>query len=270
MKKIAAYLTILWAVIILAGCSAVKKSTGKTGSGSDMMLVSELAAEPSVSELTAGVRYEASGRTFTGQLRMRRGRCIQLSAGLLGIEAFRVELFPDHVMIMDRTSRRYVECHYADLPHRNTLALDYSMIEAIFWNRVFSPECDTPDKVVSALRPGRRNSDGSVEISDIEWGHMFRADAAGHLVSFAKSGTGWRFWVEYGKFSEVSDGYDFPMQMDFGLTMSGGPASGMNVKISLSDVSAGHGSWKDETRPTARMKPAGIDDIIELLEEIGL
>lgn len=270
MKRIVTYLTVLLAVLIMAGCSTLKKSTRQTGPDSGETLIRQLSAEPPVNELTANVRYESSGHTFSGQLRMRRGHCIQLSAGLLGIEAFRAELFPDHIMIMDRSSRRYVECHYADLPNRNTLALDYSMFEAIFWNRLFSPECENQDKVASALKAGRKSPDGTVDISDIEWGHMFRTDADGHLTNFTKSGTGWNFKVRYGVFTEVADGYDFPTQMDFDLKLPEGVASNLNATVKLSGISTEHGNWKDETRPTSKMKPVSIDDIFELLEEIGL
>ncbi len=270
MKRIADYLTIVVIAILLVGCSTIRKGTGLVHPDSDEMLVRHLSSETSAKELTANVRYEVSGHSFTGQLRMRRGHCIQLSAGLLGIEAFRVEFFPDHVMIMDRSSRRYVECHYADLPHRNTLALDYNMVEAIFWNRLFSPQCDTQDKVVSALIAGRRDSDGSVEISDVTWGHKFRTDADGHLTAFSKSGTGWSFDVSYDNFVGVGQGFEFPLHMIFEVELPGGTVSDLKLEMKLSGMSSAQGNWKDETLPTTRMKPVELDDIIELLEAFGL
>ncbi len=270
MRGITGYLTIMVAVVLLAGCSTIRKGTGPVRSDSGDMLLRQLSSEPVAKELTANVRYEVSGHSFTGQLRMRRGHCIQLSAGLLGIEAFRVELFPDHVMIMDRSSRRYVECHYADLPHRNTLALDYNMVEAIFWNRLFSPECDTQDKVISALRTGKRDSDGSIGISDVAWGHVFKADADNHLTAFSKSGTGWSFDVYYNNFADVGQGFEFPQQIVFGVELPGGTVSDIKLEMKLSGLSSAQGSWKDETRPTIRMKPVGLNNIIELLEAFGL
>lgn len=268
MKRTAAYLAIAAIVMFLAGCSTLRRGTGNGEQDSGEMLVRQLSCEPAASELTASVRYEVMGRSFSGQLRMRRGHCIQLSAGLLGIEAFRVELFPDHVMIMDRTGRRYVECHYADLPQRDRLALDYSVIEAVFWNRLFSPECYTQEKLMMSLKAGQKASDGSVNIRDVEWGHVFSADADGHLTAFTKSGTGWSFNVGYSGFTEVEKDFVFPQQTAFELKVQNSAASDVKAVMRLSGISVANGKWKDETRPTSRMKPVGIEDIIELLEEM--
>ncbi|MCQ2083028.1 MAG: DUF4292 domain-containing protein [Bacteroidaceae bacterium] len=268
MRRITAFCAVLLAAFVLAGCSTMKKSMQPAVADSGAQLVKRLSGEPPVSELTASVRYELSGHSLSGQLRMRRGRCIQLSAGLLGIEAFRVELFPDHVMIMDRTGSRYVECHYADLPLRNSIGFDYNMLEAVFWNRLFSPECQTEDDILSAMKVGKRMADGSLEIRDAECDNVFRTDAGGHLVEFRKSGPGWNFSVDYSGFSEVDGGYEFPAMIGISLSMPG--MSELTAGMKLSGLSVQPGTWKDETRPTRRMKPVSMDDILELLELIGL
>ena len=88
---------------------------------------------PPVQELTASLSLNLEGNKVNGQLRMRRGRSIQISASMLGlVEVARVEFLPDMVVVMDRFHNVYSVFHYADIPYRNELGLDFDVVQALF------------------------------------------------------------------------------------------------------------------------------------------
>ena len=80
-------------------------------------MIHSLLEAPPVQELTSSLSLNLSGTKVSGQLRMRRGRSIQISASMLGlVEVARIEFLPDMVVIMDKFHNLYSVCHYADIP----------------------------------------------------------------------------------------------------------------------------------------------------------
>ena len=265
MKKTRIILFALSA-LLLSGCGASRKSVVNMPDAKKETLVSQLCQAPVATELSADVKYRLSGTSMSGQLRMRRGRCIQLSFGLLGVELGRIEMFPDHVMIMDRTGGRYVECHYADLPLRNQLELDYNSLEALFWDRMFSPGRETVADISSAMTPAEYNRDGSAEFTDMEWGNVFKTDSKGHLTEFSKSGQGWNFIFGYRDFVELEKGFEYPRKLKLDLNVLDARLANLSIEADLSSLTTSHGSWKDSTEPTRRMKSVSLDKILEVFE----
>lgn len=268
MKRLARFSIAVVTAVLLASCSVLRRQAVTLNPEARESLITELASEPAACELTADVRYNLGGRSLNGQLRMRRGRCIQLSATLLGMEIFRVEFFPDHIMIMNRSQNLYAQCHYADLPYRNELGLDYNMIEAMFWNRIFSPGRESAADISSVMTVGQRNADGTVEIRDMEWNHKFKADSKNRLTAFSKQGNGWNFTIGYSGFIEPVKGYGFPsdQKIELGILKTGNVV----LELKLNGISISGGSWKDETQPTRRMSSVSLDRMLEFLDQLGL
>jgi len=268
MKRIVRLTLLLFVTVFMASCSVLRRQAVTLNPEARANLIAELASEPEVTELTADVRYKLGGRSLKGQLRMRRGRCIQLSANLLGMEIFRVEFFPDHITLMNRSQNLYAQCHYADLPYRNELGLDFDMIEAMFWNRIFSPGRESAGDISSVMTVGPRYADGTVEIRDMEWNHTFKADSKNRLTGFSKRGNGWNFTVGYGGFIELVKGYEYPSShlIELGLLETGNTV----LELKLEGISISGGSWKDETQPTRRMSSVSLDRMLEFLDQLGL
>ena len=71
-------------------------------------MIHSLLEAPPVQELTSSLSLNLSGTKVSGQLRMRRGRSIQISASMLGlVEVARIEFLPEMVVIMDKFHNLY-------------------------------------------------------------------------------------------------------------------------------------------------------------------
>jgi len=75
-----------------------------------------------------------------GNLRMRRGECIQMAFTALGmIEVARVEMTPNAVWIIDRLNKQYAKVSYAELPLIGSSYVNFSLVESLLWNELFIP-----------------------------------------------------------------------------------------------------------------------------------
>lgn len=78
--------------------------------------------------------------SLSGTMRMKRGDVIQLSMTfpLIG-EVCRMEFTTNEVLIVDRINSRYVRAGYDQIDFLRSANLDFSALEAIFWNEIFYP-----------------------------------------------------------------------------------------------------------------------------------
>lgn len=254
-------------LLLLAVCSCgTLKKNGKTAmTESGQSVVELLVSEPAVSEITASAQYNVLGQKLNGQLRMRRDHCVQLSVSMLGLmEIARIEFLPDRVMVIDRVNSQYVVCHYADIPYRNQLGLDFETIQSIFWNKVFSAGRETRADIVSALSVSKPEPDGSMVLKDVENGFTFVTDAKGRLASTRKAGQGWQFQMDYSSFQSVADGMEFPQNMK--MSVNGQDIQPVSLSISLSGISTANGDWPDQSGVSRRMKAVDLDQILKALD----
>lgn len=79
-------------------------------------------------------------QSLTGNLKMRRNEVIRLQLMAFGfVEAARIELTPDQVLIMDRINKQYlrVPYHYVDFLRES--GINFYTLQALFWNELFLP-----------------------------------------------------------------------------------------------------------------------------------
>lgn len=82
-------------------------------------------------ELASGGRSASVG----GTLRMKRDDVIQLSLTTFGIlEVARIEMTPDYFMLIDKMGRQYVKAAYGDVSFLREGGVDFSTIQAYFWD----------------------------------------------------------------------------------------------------------------------------------------
>ena len=78
--------------------------------------------------------------TLTGNLKMKRDDVIRLQLMAFGfVEAGRIELTKDYVLIMDRINKQYLKAPYIQVDFLRNSGLNFNSLRALFWNELFKP-----------------------------------------------------------------------------------------------------------------------------------
>ena len=261
------FLTLIIAVLLtfsMSGCGTSDKVHKSGAASADLHTetLKKLSKVENASELTARFSLNVSGRKASGQLRMRRDRSVQIGISLLGlVEVVRIEFLPEKVVIMDRTTNRYTVCHYADLPLRNELGLDFNVVQALFWNRLFSPGvADETELLSNIVYNGTDELNGSSVFKERVYDYLFKVNPDRNLTLTSKTVSGSGLSVGYSDFRAVTEGFVFPMTLN--LEMAGG-ANPLFATLTLSSVSTAKGNWPDETGVGRRMTKVTLDELTE-------
>lgn len=265
MRTLRYILPLLTLSVLLCGCrSSSTARKQKIQQQEDSRLVHTLLEPPSVSELTASLSLNYQGTKISGQLRMRRGRSIQISASMLGlVEVARIEFLPEMVVVMDRFHNLYSVCHYADIPYRNDLGLDFEVVQALLWNRLFSPGSANLNDAVSRLQVEKTDSNGAVPVRDMECGYLFLTDGRERLNSVSKTAGGFRFSIGYTDFNSVSKGWNYPLGLEIEIKT---PSNTFNAAVKMSSVQTEKKNWADRTQVSRRMKQVTLDELLDNLD----
>ena len=93
-----------------------------------------------MSKVKFSVEVGAQKLTLTGNLKMKRDDCIRLQLMAFGfVEAGRIELTPDYVLIMDRINKQYLKAPYVQVDFMRNNGLNFNTMQALFWNEKNSP-----------------------------------------------------------------------------------------------------------------------------------
>lgn len=78
--------------------------------------------------------------SVSGSLKMKKDEVICLRLTPLDLmEAGRLEFTPDYVLLMDRINKEYVKVRYDEVGFLKRNGLDFYVLQALFWNRLFVP-----------------------------------------------------------------------------------------------------------------------------------
>ena len=255
---------LLFAGLLLSGCrssSSIRKNK-EAGQLEDSRLIHSLLAAPEAEELTASLSVNVQGTRITGQLRMRRGKSIQISASVLGLmEVARIEFLPEMVVVIDRYHNLYSVCHYADIPYRNELGLDFEVVQALLWNRLFSPGSANPADAATRLLVQSADEKGILSIKDMECGYTFTTDVKGRLASVSKSVNGDMFSIGYADFSRIPGISEFPAELSVSLPDKTSVLGQLDIK--LSSLSTEKKNWQDRTQVSRRMRQVTLDELLD-------
>jgi hypothetical protein len=255
---------LLFAGLLLSGCrssSSIRKNK-EAGQLEDSRLIHSLLAAPEADELTASLSVNVQGTRITGQLRMRRGKSIQISASVLGLmEVARIEFLPEMVVVIDRYHNLYSVCHYADIPYRNELGLDFEVVQALLWNRLFSPGSANPADAATRLLVQSADEKGILSIKDMECGYTFTTDVKGRLASVSKSVNGDMFSIGYADFSRIPGISEFPAELSVSLPDKTSVLGQLDIK--LSSLSTEKKNWQDRTQVSRRMRQVTLDELLD-------
>jgi hypothetical protein len=79
--------------------------------------------------------------TLTGNLRMRRNDVIRLQLMAFGfVEAGRVEMTKDYILIMDRINKQYLKVPWISVDFLRNSGINFNTIQSLLWNELFVPE----------------------------------------------------------------------------------------------------------------------------------
>lgn len=255
---------LLFAGLLLSGCrssSSIRKNK-EAGQLEDSRLIHSLLAAPEAEELTASLSVNVQGTRITGQLRMRRDKSIQISASVLGLmEVARIEFLPEMVVVIDRYHNLYSVCHYADIPYRNELGLDFEVVQALLWNRLFSPGSANPADAATRLLVQSADDKGILSIKDMECGYTFTTDVKGRLASVSKSVNGDMFSIGYADFSRIPGISEFPAELSVSLPDKTSVLGQLDIK--LSSLSTEKKNWQDRTQVSRRMRQVTLDELLD-------
>ena len=140
----------LWpvaALILLASCSKKEKEVVVVDSQS--IINSEIVEQvnsnrnmtPQVSSRIS-LKLEAGAKKLNvgGTLKMQRDDVIQISLQVFGlVEAGRLEMTQDYILILNRLGKQYVKASYADIPFFRDNGINFFTFQALLWNELFTP-----------------------------------------------------------------------------------------------------------------------------------
>ena len=87
------------------------------------------------SKVKFSVEVGAQKLTLTGNLKMKRDDVIRLQLMAFGfVEAGRIELTKDYVLIMDRINKQYLKAPYMQIDFLRNSGLNFNSLQALFWN----------------------------------------------------------------------------------------------------------------------------------------
>lgn len=110
------------------------------------------------SKVKFSVEYGPQKITLTGNLKMRRNDVIRLQLMAFGfVEAGRLEFTKDYVLIMDRINKQYLKAPYRQIDFLRNSGLNFSALQALFWNELFKPNQGSEAVVLDKSKEGEGN-----------------------------------------------------------------------------------------------------------------
>ena len=149
--------------LVLASCGSKKKTvqpqTTSRGTIEKANFIEHVQGNAQTAKfITSKVKFSVEvgpqKLTLTGNLKMKRDDVIRLQLMAFGfVEAGRIELTKEYVLIMDRINKQYLKAPYISVDFLRNSGLNFNTLQALFWNELFRPnqvsvktEADDRDK----------------------------------------------------------------------------------------------------------------------------
>jgi hypothetical protein len=183
------------------------------------------------SKVKFSVEVGAQKLTLTGNLKMKRDDVIRLQLMAFGfVEAGRIEMTKDYVLIMDRINKQYLKAPWMQIDFLRNSGLNFSSMQSLFWNELFKPNpvivgkkavadttatfstIESGDDMIIQLNEGKMDyswlvgrNDALIKMANIQYKDRFNSDNNAQLN-----------W-DYDKF-EMFSSKKFPMKHAISLT----------------------------------------------------
>ena len=210
--------------------------------------------------------------TLTGNLKMKRDDVIRLQLMAFGfVEAGRIELTKDYVLIMDRINKQYLKAPWMSVDFLRNSGLNFQVIQALFWNELFRPNqtalAKTNDKqVVDSIANYTLLESGDDMIIGLEEGKMdysWLASRQERLIRMANilykdrfNGNTQLNW-DYDEFKKLNK-RQFPHKSAITLTT---PEKEVKLGMTLNYVGADT-EWEPRTEISNKYREVTVDEIL--------
>lgn len=153
------FLTMAVVLLLLIGANGCASS--RKGATAGDVSVKELKNLPAVnvqlSHLSSKIKLSANigGKEFSasGSIKIKRGEGLIISINALGglIEVARLEMSTEKMLLIYRLGREYAEVRYNEVEALERLGINYSMLEAILLNELFTSDGRAVEKELSRM-----------------------------------------------------------------------------------------------------------------------
>jgi hypothetical protein len=206
--------------------------------------------------------------TLTGNLKMRRNDVIRLQLMAFGfVEAGRLEFTKDYVLIMDRINKQYLKAPYRQVDFLRNSGLNFSALQALFWNELFKPNQGSDavvlDKAASSFATIESGDDMIISLEDGKMDYSWLASKNTAIIRMANilykdrfNGNTQLNW-DYSDF-EVFGRKMFPKKNLIKLT-----TPDKEVKLSMTLNYLGSDSeWEPRTEVSNKYREVTVDEIL--------
>lgn len=145
MKQKITLVILVVAALVVASCRSSKKvteqqTTSELKNAVDKVNFNRQSAKGVKAKMNLKVEAGVSNVSAGGNLRMKRNEIIQLSVMFMGfVEAGRLELTPDYLLVQDRIGHRYVQTRWKDIKVLEQAGINFYTFQALFWEELFVP-----------------------------------------------------------------------------------------------------------------------------------
>ena len=204
--------------------------------------------------------------TVNGSLKMKRDALIQLSFTFLGFEVGRMEFTPTEVLLIDRANKRYVRGAYDDVRQLKEANLNFSTLQALFWNELFVPGTTDVAAHYADFKVQREGGETVFTLSETPVvNYEFRTETVLSRLTRTtiqpKNSNG-GVYCAYDNFATI-DNTAFPQLISFGI--SGHDKLGMTLSLSRIDFQA---AAPAPTTLSSRYTPIASKDIFALISKL--
>jgi hypothetical protein len=223
------------------------------------------------SKVKFSVEVGAQKLTLTGNLKMKRDDVIRLQLMAFGfVEAGRIEMTKDYVLIMDRINKQYLKAPWMQIDFLRNSGLNFSSMQSLFWNELFKPNpvivgkkavadttatfstIESGDDMIIQLNEGKMDyswlvsrNDALIKMANIQYKDRFNSDNNAQLN-----------W-DYDKF-EMFSSKKFPMKHAISLTTAKKDVKlGMTLNYIGSDT-----EWETRTEVSNKYREVTVDEIL--------
>ncbi len=215
--------------------------------------------------------------TLTGNLKMKRDDVIRLQLMAFGfVEAGRIEMTRDYVLIMDRINKQYLKAPWMSVDFLRNSGIDFNTLQSLFWNELFRPSRTTVDKTADKKQKQQPTTDslasytvlenGDDMIISLEEGKMEYSWLASRNTALIKmanimykdrfNGNTQLNW-DYDEFDKLNKSY-FPRKSAITLTT---PDKEVKLGMTLNYINA-ETEWETRTEISNKYREVTVDEIL--------
>lgn len=206
--------------------------------------------------------------TLTGNLKMKRDDVIRLQLMAFGfVEAGRIELTKDYVLIMDRINKQYLKAPYLQIDFLRNSGLNFSSLQALFWNELFKPNHGNVAKAGNEAQDNyatiESGDDMIISLEDGKMDYSWLASKSTALVRMANilykdrfNGNTQLNW-DYDQFEPLTKKM-FPRKHGITLTT---PDKEVKLGMTLNYISA-ETEWETRTEISNKYREVSVDEIL--------